>query len=51
MSSNETNNNSKRRRVARACDTCRRKKVRCDGIQVGSDPPSCTNCRVYKYEW
>ncbi|CAG8529255.1 1307_t:CDS:2 [Cetraspora pellucida] len=41
---------SKRRRVARACDACRRKKVRCDGVQSGSDPPSCTNCRIYNYE-
>ncbi|KAF0543817.1 nucleus protein [Gigaspora margarita] len=41
---------SKRRRVARACDACRRKKVRCDGVQPGSDPPSCTNCKVYKQE-
>ncbi|CAG8503132.1 9587_t:CDS:2 [Paraglomus occultum] len=40
----------KRRRVARACDTCRRKKVRCDGVQPGSDPPSCTNCKAYGYE-
>ncbi|CAG8527020.1 237_t:CDS:2, partial [Diversispora eburnea] len=41
MSSNEINNNSdvKRRRVARACDGCRRKKIRCDGAQPGSDPP------------
>ncbi|CAG8633823.1 15976_t:CDS:2, partial [Gigaspora rosea] len=40
----------KRRRVARACDSCRRKKVRCDGVQTSSDPPSCTNCKTYGYE-
>ncbi|CAG8717980.1 5769_t:CDS:2, partial [Racocetra persica] len=26
------------------------KKVRCDGVQAGSDPPSCSNCRTYGYE-
>ncbi|CAG8620568.1 5751_t:CDS:2 [Paraglomus brasilianum] len=42
----------KRRRVARACDTCRRKKVRCDGVQPGSDPPSCTNlCIDLESRW
>ncbi|CAG8593067.1 1783_t:CDS:2, partial [Acaulospora colombiana] len=49
MSSEELSH-VKRRRVARACDTCRRKKVRCDGVQPGSDPPSCTNCKAYGYE-
>ncbi|RIA83396.1 fungal-specific transcription factor domain-containing protein [Glomus cerebriforme] len=48
--SGEESNGVKRRRVARACDTCRRKKVRCDGVQPGSDPPSCTNCKAYGYE-
>ncbi|CAI2163370.1 7660_t:CDS:2 [Funneliformis geosporum] len=48
--SSEDLNNIKRRRVARACDTCRRKKVRCDGVQPDSDPPSCTNCKAYGYE-
>ncbi|CAG8509341.1 157_t:CDS:2 [Ambispora leptoticha] len=48
--SGEESSLSKRRRVARACDTCRRKKVRCDGVQAGSDPPSCTNCKAYGYE-
>ncbi|KAK0553404.1 Gypsy retrotransposon integrase-like protein 1 [Tilletia horrida] len=40
---------NKRRRVARACDSCRKKKVRCDGI----DPPhreACTNCSTYGHE-
>jgi hypothetical protein len=28
----------KRRRVTRACDECRRKKIKCDGKQVESSP-------------
>jgi Fungal Zn(2)-Cys(6) binuclear cluster domain len=28
----------KRRRVTRACDECRRKKIKCDGMMVGSAP-------------
>uniref|UniRef100_V5F2R6 Zn(2)-C6 fungal-type domain-containing protein n=2 Tax=Kalmanozyma brasiliensis (strain GHG001) TaxID=1365824 RepID=V5F2R6_KALBG len=38
----------KRRRVQRACDTCRKKKVRCDGLQP--DKGACTNCANYGYE-
>lgn len=34
----------KRRRVTRACDECRRKKIKCDGRQP------CTHCSVYSYE-
>lgn len=34
----------KRRRVTRACDECRKKKVRCDGQQP------CIHCTVYAYE-
>jgi len=33
----------KRRRVTRACDECRRKKIKCDGKQP------CTHCAVYSY--
>lgn len=33
----------KRRRVTRACDECRRKKIKCDGRQP------CTHCSVYTY--
>lgn len=33
----------KRRRVTRACDECRRKKIKCDGKQP------CTHCSVYTY--
>ena len=33
----------KRRRVTRACDECRRKKIKCNGKQP------CTHCTVYSY--
>lgn len=33
----------KRRRVTRACDECRRKKIRCDGKQP------CSHCSVFGY--
>ncbi|BFZ63744.1 Gypsy retrotransposon integrase-like protein 1 [Saitoella coloradoensis] len=36
--------NSKRRRVTRACDECRKKKIKCDGKKP------CTHCSVYSYE-
>lgn len=36
---------AKRRRIARACDVCRRKKIKCDGKL-----PACTNCQNYKTE-
>lgn len=35
---------SKRRRVTRACDECRKKKVKCDGKQP------CIHCTVYNYD-
>ncbi|ORY04154.1 hypothetical protein K493DRAFT_59036 [Basidiobolus meristosporus CBS 931.73] len=35
----------KRQRVSRACDNCRRKKVRCDGAQ-----PICSNCKTIGIE-
>ncbi|KAJ6118291.1 hypothetical protein N7471_013758 [Penicillium samsonianum] len=34
----------KRRRVGRACDECRRKKIKCDGKQP------CTHCAVHSYQ-
>lgn len=34
---------TKRRRVTRACDNCRQKKVKCDGKQP------CIHCTVYSY--
>ncbi|ORX95565.1 hypothetical protein K493DRAFT_219008, partial [Basidiobolus meristosporus CBS 931.73] len=36
---------SKRQRVSRACDHCRRKKVRCDGVQ-----PCCGHCKILNIE-
>ncbi|KAI1325347.1 N-terminal binuclear Zn cluster-containing protein [Xylariaceae sp. FL0255] len=36
-------NDAKRRRIARACDMCRKKKIKCDGKL-----PSCTHCINYK---
>lgn len=33
----------KRRRVTRACDECRRKKIKCDGVYP------CSHCTVYSY--
>ncbi|CCH43184.1 hypothetical protein BN7_2731 [Wickerhamomyces ciferrii] len=38
------NQTGKRIRVSRACDTCRRRKVKCDGKQP------CIHCTVYSYE-
>lgn len=35
----------KRRRIARACDACRKKKIRCDGKM-----PKCGHCENYKTE-
>ncbi|KAK3996062.1 putative transcriptional regulatory protein [Cladorrhinum sp. PSN332] len=43
-SENPTMPMQKRRRVTRACDECRRKKIKCDGKQP------CTHCSVYSYE-
>ncbi|KAJ5541464.1 hypothetical protein N7494_006540 [Penicillium frequentans] len=42
--SNQSLPMQKRRRVGRACDECRRKKIKCDGKQP------CTHCTVYSYE-
>ncbi|KAF9988474.1 hypothetical protein BGZ75_009325 [Mortierella antarctica] len=36
---------SKRLRVSKACDSCRRKKVKCDAVH-----PLCTNCQTFQYE-
>ncbi|PWN51278.1 hypothetical protein IE53DRAFT_308051, partial [Violaceomyces palustris] len=38
----------KRRRVQRACDMCRKKKVRCDGLQP--EKGACSNCANYGHE-
>ncbi|KAI1806292.1 hypothetical protein F4811DRAFT_157435 [Daldinia bambusicola] len=34
----------KRSKVSRACDECRRKKVKCDAVSENGDEP-CSNCR------
>ncbi|KAL6454637.1 ASG1 Activator of stress genes protein 1 [Candida maltosa Xu316] len=44
IASKSKNNENKRRRVTRACDTCRQKKVKCDGKQP------CIHCTVYSYK-
>ncbi|KAK2459718.1 hypothetical protein APHAL10511_008252 [Amanita phalloides] len=36
---------SKKRRIQRACDICRRKKIRCDGGQMPDN--RCSNCVTY----
>ncbi|KAJ5239432.1 hypothetical protein N7468_004051 [Penicillium chermesinum] len=36
-------NDAKRRRIARACDMCRKKKIKCDGKM-----PKCSHCINYK---
>jgi len=36
---------AKRRRIARACDMCRKKKIKCDGKM-----PKCGHCENYKTE-
>ncbi|KAL2135080.1 hypothetical protein VTI74DRAFT_9896 [Chaetomium olivicolor] len=41
----EDTNEAKRRRIARACDMCRKKKIKCDGKL-----PACTHCTNYKTE-
>ncbi|KAH7913811.1 fungal-specific transcription factor domain-containing protein [Hygrophoropsis aurantiaca] len=39
---------SKKRRVQRACDVCRRKKIRCDGSQMPGN--QCSNCIAYNFD-
>ncbi|KAG6812669.1 hypothetical protein H0H92_001427 [Tricholoma furcatifolium] len=54
MSSNEEDYNdndtqaAKKRRIQRACDVCRRKKIRCDGGQMPGH--RCSNCIAYNFE-
>ena len=38
-------NTSSQSRIAQACDRCRSKKIRCDGIQ-----PNCTPCQAVNFE-
>ena len=37
----------KRRRVVVACDTCRRKKIKCEGLPNPTN--TCNNCTAYNY--
>ncbi|KAF3343151.1 Glucosylceramidase [Verticillium dahliae VDG2] len=37
-----TNLKDRRRRIAKACDSCRQKKLKCDGIR-----PACSRCMQY----
>ncbi|KAF7323094.1 hypothetical protein HMN09_00089500 [Mycena chlorophos] len=39
----------KRSKTARACDSCRSRKIRCD-IIADSDPPSCQHCKQYHFD-
>ncbi|QRW17816.1 Fungal specific transcription factor domain [Rhizoctonia solani] len=40
--------NAKKRRVQRACDVCRRKKVRCDGATRPGN--RCSNCVAFNFD-
>ncbi|KAJ5703428.1 transcriptional regulator family: Fungal Specific TF [Penicillium malachiteum] len=43
MGIGDESNDAKRRRIARACDMCRKKKIKCDGKM-----PKCSHCINYK---
>ncbi|RAH42101.1 transcription factor atrR [Aspergillus brunneoviolaceus CBS 621.78] len=43
MGMGDDSNDAKRRRIARACDMCRKKKIKCDGKM-----PKCSHCINYK---
>ena len=45
MGGQDSSEDPKRRRIARACDMCRKKKIKCDGGM-----PACKNCINYKTE-
>ncbi|KAF2125677.1 hypothetical protein P153DRAFT_369691 [Dothidotthia symphoricarpi CBS 119687] len=45
MDDQDDQGDPKRRRIARACDMCRKKKIKCDGKM-----PACTHCINYKTE-
>ncbi|KZT53528.1 hypothetical protein CALCODRAFT_50026 [Calocera cornea HHB12733] len=44
----DDDNPNKKRRIQRACDICRRKKIRCDGPQMPNN--RCSNCLAYHHE-
>ncbi|KAI9239839.1 MAG: hypothetical protein BYD32DRAFT_365809, partial [Podila humilis] len=37
------NSNSKRSKITKACDNCRRRRVKCDGV-----PDGCGGCKAAK---
>ncbi|KAJ5132297.1 transcriptional regulator family: Fungal Specific TF [Penicillium atrosanguineum] len=43
LGAGDETNDAKRRRIARACDMCRKKKIKCDGKM-----PKCSHCINYK---
>ncbi|KAK5800206.1 hypothetical protein VI817_002418 [Penicillium citrinum] len=43
LAAGDETNDAKRRRIARACDMCRKKKIKCDGKM-----PKCSHCSNYK---
>ncbi|KAJ5693098.1 hypothetical protein N7462_002521 [Penicillium macrosclerotiorum] len=43
LAAGDETNDAKRRRIARACDMCRKKKIKCDGRM-----PKCSHCSNYK---
>ncbi|KAJ5846694.1 hypothetical protein N7534_010363 [Penicillium rubens] len=45
LGAGDETNDAKRRRIARACDMCRKKKIKCDGKM-----PKCSHCINYKTE-
>ncbi|KAI8098930.1 uncharacterized protein BX664DRAFT_9924 [Halteromyces radiatus] len=45
MASDHEEGGGKRQRVSRACDLCRRKKIKCDG-----SIPICGNCKAFALE-
>ncbi|BFZ55941.1 hypothetical protein PYCC9005_002982 [Savitreella phatthalungensis] len=45
----ESERNSKRIKISRACDSCKKRKVRCDVIHMAPGEP-CTSCRRLRVE-
>ncbi|THH16874.1 hypothetical protein EW146_g3841 [Bondarzewia mesenterica] len=45
---NGASQSAKKRRIQRACDICRRKKIRCDGGQMPGN--RCSNCIAYNFD-
>ncbi|KZT19127.1 hypothetical protein NEOLEDRAFT_1142477 [Neolentinus lepideus HHB14362 ss-1] len=42
-----THNNKTKARKHRACDVCRRKRIKCDGSEGQGPPSSCSNCLLF----